>query len=402
MSDWIRMQLGRRPTWMNALLLFCVYMTFVYMPWDLFVKPAAIDEEVWFGVRFHGAWAKILGFPHWFVYAAGMVGFWKMRDWMWPWASIYMAQVAFSMLIWPMLYVGGFSSLLVGVVAGAFFMIPTLALWNAKDLFGAKRPPLPERYGKWALVTGASAGIGAEFARALAADGVSCVLTARREDQLKALSEELTQQHDVETRVVPADLSTSAGAEVLLSQVDDLEIAILINNAGFGYSGRFDKQDPERLARMVQLNCAAPVTLTAELLPKMRERGRGAVIFTGSVAGSQPLGLHALYSATKVFDNFLAEGLWSELQGTGVDVLGLQPGSTESEFHDVAGEIPHPGEPADQVVAAALNALGYQPSVISGGFNWIRANAAFRLLPRSWLALIGKQVMEFQTPEDMR
>lgn len=402
MDSWIRHQLSRRPGWMTVLMLFCAYMALFYMPWDLLVKPVAVDEEVWFGVRFHGAWAKLLEIPHWFVYAAGMVGFFRMRSWMWPWAAVYAGQVAFSMLVWPMLYAGGAGSIVVGLVAGGFFLLPTLGLWNARELFQASPPSLRERYGEWALVTGASAGIGAEFARALARDGVSCVLAARREDRLKELGEELARDHGVEFRAVPADLATATGVELLLSQVADLEIGILVNNAGIGYSGRFDKQARDRLAQMVQLNCAAPVALTAELLPGMRERGRGAVIFTGSVAGSQPLPLHALYSASKAFDNFLAEGLWGELQGSGIDVLALQPGPTESEFMEAAGEIPHAGEPAEDVVAVAFEALGHQPSVISGWFNWLRANAASRLLPRSWVALIAKGVMEKQTPEDMR
>jgi hypothetical protein len=377
-------------------------MAFVYMPWDLFVKPAAIDEEVWFGVRFHGTWAKVLEIPHWFVYAAGTVGLWQMRAWMWPWAAVYTGQVAFSMLVWPMVYGEGFGAYVVGVIAGGAFMIPTLALWNARDLFQAKWTPLNERYGEWALITGASAGIGAAFARALAGEGLSCVLAARREDELKLLGEELARDHGVEVRCVPVDLATATGVELLLSQVADLEISVLVNNAGIGYAGRFDKQERGRQEQMVQLNCMAPVSLTAELLPKMIERGRGAVIFTGSVAGAQPLPLHALYSATKSFDNFLAEGLWGELQGSGVDVLGLQPGSTVSEFHEVAGELPHAGQPADEVVQVALRALGHQPSAISGGFNWLRANLAHRLLPRSWVALVARGVVARQTPDEMQ
>jgi short-subunit dehydrogenase len=175
-----------------------------------------------------------------------------------------------------------------------------------------------------------------------------------------------------------------------------------VNNAGVGYSGRFDRQDPERLTALVQLNCVAPVALTAALLPKLRERGRGALIFTGSVAGCQPLPLHATYAASKAFDNLLAEGLWGELRGSGIDVLALEPGSTESEFHAVAEELPHEGEPAADVVAVALRALGRQPSVVSGTFNWLRANAAARLAPRPLLTLVAKEVMEKQTPEAMR
>ena len=120
------------------------------------------------------------------------------------------------------------------------------------------------------------------------------------------------------------------------------------------------------------------------------------------MAGCQPLPLHAVYAASKSFDNLLAEGLWGELRGSGIDVLSLEPGSTETEFQAVAEEIPHEGESAEKVVGVALRALGRQPSVISGGFNWLRANAASRLVPRSLLTLVAKQVMEKQTPEAMR
>jgi len=142
--------------------------------------------------------------------------------------------------------------------------------------------------------------------------------------------------------------------------------------------------------------------LTRALLPAMHARGRGAVILTGSVAGCQPLPLHALYSATKTFDNLLGEALWAEFRGTGVDCLSLLPGPTETEFQQIANELPHPGEPPEEVVATALDALGRQPSVISGWFNWIRANAAYRLTPRSVLALAAKQVFSKSVPESLR
>jgi len=387
---------------MNALMLFCIYMAVVYVPWDFASKPLADDVEVWFGLPFTGVWAKIMEIPHFLVYAAGAVGFWGMRRWMWPWAALYVGQVALGMFLWPMLQHGGIAGPFVGAAAGAFFLIPTLALWRARDRFQGPRPSLRERYGDWAVVTGASSGIGAEFARAFARDGVSSVLVARREEKLQELAAELEKNDKVRTRVVTADLGRPGEAQQVLEAVADLDVAILVNNAGVGYAGRFDKLDPARLEAQVQLNCTAPVALTAGLLPAMRERGRGALIFTGSVAGSLPLPLHAVYSATKVFDNFLGEALWGELQGTGVDSLSLLPGSTETEFQETAGEIAHSGQPAHEVVSVALRALGHQPSVISGGFNWIRANLAARLLPRSVLTLIAKQVIEEQTPEELR
>ena len=400
--DWAKARLAARPLWMNLLLGFCIYMSFVYMPWDLFVKPVAVDEEVWFGVRFHGAAAKWLAIPHWFVYAAGMIGFWRMRPWMWPWASLYVGQVAISMIVWPLLYVGGIGGLVVGVVSAGLFGLLARALWRARPLFEDKPLDLRERYGDWALITGASAGLGACYARAFAAEGLHLVLAARREDRLRELASELEKRYGIEVRIVAVDLSTPEGPERLVAAVEDLDLAILVNNAGVGYAGRVEKQDPERLDAMVRLNCGATVALTARLLPRLRERGRGAILILGSVAGAQPLPLHALYSATKAFDNFFAEGLWGELRGTGIDVLGVQPGVTETEFQAAADEIAHHGEAPEDVVMKSLQALGHGPSWVSGAFNWARANAAARLLPRSWQALIAKQVMEQQTPDAMR
>ncbi|TMA54022.1 MAG: SDR family oxidoreductase [Deltaproteobacteria bacterium] len=258
-----------------------------------------------------------------------------------------------------------------------------------------------ERYGEWALVTGASAGIGAEFARALAARGMSCVLSARREDRLRALARELEETRRVETRVIPADLAVPDGAERLADAVARLEIGVLVNNAGFGYAGRFEKLATDRLRAMVQVNCMAPVVLTSRLLPSMRARGRGAVIVTGSVAGRQPLPLHGVYSATKAFDLFLGESLWAELRGSGIDVLVIEPGATSTEFQDVAGEVAHAGEPPERVVAVALAALGRQPSVVSGWMNWVTANAN-RFLPRAATARVAEWAIARQTPAEMR
>jgi hypothetical protein len=394
MRDWLRQHFARRPWWMNALMLFCAWMAFVYIPfWDL-PKPVSRDEEVWFGLTFHDRWAKLLLLPHWFVYAAGALGFWRMRAWMWPWAALYAAQVAFSMLVWPLLEVGAEGrAIAAGAASAALWLWIARELWRARARFHPTALPLKQRYGEWALVTGASSGIGAEFARALARDGVNVVLAARRDERLERLAHELGERFRVETRCVACDLATEGGVGALLAAIADLEIAIAVNNAGVGYVGRFHEQDPARLAAMVRLNCAAPVAIAAALLPPMVARKRGAMIFTGSISGSQPLPLHALYSATKAFDNFLGESLWGELHGTGVDVLALLPGSTETEFAEAADELAHEGAAPAEVVRDALEALGHQPSVISGWFNWARANAGMRLLPRSVLALAAKRVI---------
>jgi short-subunit dehydrogenase len=371
MQAWLRALFSGRPSWMNALMVFSAYMAFVYCPWDILIKPAAVDEEVWFGIRFEGGAAKLTGLVHWAVYAAGAYGFRKMRGWMWPWAAVYAAQVAFSMLVWPWLYMGGVVGFLVGVVSVVPFGLLTWALWDARPLFREAGRSLKERYGEWGLVTGASAGLGAEFARALA-------------------------------RVVTADLADPEDVDRLIAAVEDLEISLLVNNAGFGAQGRFDKLDAARMRDMVQVNCAAPLALTSSLLPPMLARGSGAVIFTGSVAGRQGLPLHGVYSATKAFDLLLGEALSVEMRDLGVDVLVLEPGSTETEFQEMAGEIAHPGESSYDVVQTALDALGRQPTVVSGWWNWLRANLATRLLPRSLVSYIARDMMSKQTQPDLR
>jgi hypothetical protein len=130
----IRRDLLRRPWWMTAMYIFCIYMTFVYMPFDIFWKSTANDEEVWFGITFHQEWAKVLAPLHWFVYAALAWGFFKMRHWMWPWASVYVIQVSFSMVIWNLVDERG-GGLMAGLPAGIIFLVPAIALWRAQDLF---------------------------------------------------------------------------------------------------------------------------------------------------------------------------------------------------------------------------------------------------------------------------
>jgi len=401
-GDWLQKQLARRPWWMNVLLIFCVWMAFLYEPWDLFVKPVSRDAEVFLGYAFHGWAAKLTTPLHWFIYAAGSYGFWRMRSWMHPWAALYAAQVALSLGIWSVRTSPGLGGWALGLVSFLLVGALAVALWRSRPLF--QRPPaaLSQRYPGWAVITGASAGIGAEFARQLARAGFSCVLSARREDRLRALALELEKDHGVATRVVPVDLATPQGPGELARALSDLEVGVLVNNAGFGLAGRFDTQEPARLAQMVSLNCSAPVVVTSLLLPRMLERGHGAILFTGSVAGRQPLPLHAVYAATKAFDLLFGEALWSELRGRGIDVLVVEPGSTESEFHELAGELPHATEPAANVVGRALESLGHQPSVISGWLNWLRAHLGQRLMPHSLLALAAHRVTENYVPPEMR
>jgi len=193
--------------------------------------------------------------------------------------------------------------------------------------------------GKWALVTGASAGIGLALAEQLAAAGANLVLTARRADRLEALAAKLRNGYGIQVRAITADLVDPTAPQQLLSGTEDsgLAIDILINNAGFGYYGRFASGDATWQRHMVDLNCGAVVHLTRLFLPKMVERRRGYVMIVASTAAYQPVAFMATYAATKVFDRFLAEALAHEVAEYGVKVSALCPGPTESEFHEVAG-----------------------------------------------------------------
>jgi len=403
-ANWFKHRLAQRPGWMNALMLFAAFQVFIYSPYDLLLKPLATDKDVWFGIMLTGWAAKVGGLVHLVVYAIGLYGFWRMRRWVRPWAALYVGQLAFAMFVWAVFYVGGARGWFMGIVSGGLFAALALALWRSRDTFRQAAPDYTKRYGQWAVTTGATAGIGLEFARALAARGVSCVLAARRGERLETIAQELKASHGVDVRVVVVDLASDEGPDQLADAVADLDVGMLISNAGVGYAGRFDKQELPRLKQMIALNCTANVTLISRMLPDMLARRRGAIVITGSVAGRQPVPFHSLYSATKGFELLLGEGLWAEVRDRGIDVLVLQPGPVATEFEQVAGEVrPNPAadESPQSVVETALEALGQQPSVVTGWFNFVRANVN-RVAPRTVTVCAAADFMEGQTPASMR
>jgi hypothetical protein len=190
-----------------------------------------------------------------------------------------------------------------------------------------------------ALITGASAGLGLEFAKRFAADGHDLVLVARRRDRLEALAGQLQQAHGVKAHVVAADLAVPDGPQKVLEEVRRLEVSIdfLVNNAGFGTSGAFSEIDLKRELEMVQVNIVALLELTRALLPGMVARKSGRILNIGSTAGFQPGPFMAAYYASKAFVNSFTEALWYELRGTGVTATVSCPGATATEFAAVAG-----------------------------------------------------------------
>jgi len=195
------------------------------------------------------------------------------------------------------------------------------------------------RTGKTAVVTGASSGLGAVFARLLAQHGNDVVLVARRREQLTELAAQLHQEHGVETHVIAQDLSAPGGAEALWHELTERGITVdqLINNAGVGTTGAFATADTERELAMLSLNIIALVHLTKLVLPGMIERGSGRILHVGSVAGFLPGPFMADYYATKAFVSSFSQALAYELRGTGVTSTVLCPGPTATEFADTAG-----------------------------------------------------------------
>ncbi|ROO61909.1 hypothetical protein EDC02_3869 [Micromonospora sp. Llam0] len=249
------------------------------------------------------------------------------------------------------------------------------------------------------LITGASSGIGAEFARQFAARGSDLVLVARREERLRQLATELTTAHRVRVEVIPADLSLPRAGEHLAEQTNRRGIAVtsVVNNAAFGTAGPFHREDPDRLRDEIAVDVTAVVDISRAFIGQLRAADTGVLINVASLAAYQPSPNLAVYAATKAFVLHFTEALWHESLGTGLRVLALSPGITQTEFFDVLGtdEVsgPLPRQSASDVVATALRALDRRsspPSMVSGRLNWFAANGARLLSRRQAVQTMGR------------
>lgn len=240
-----------------------------------------------------------------------------------------------------------------------------------------------ERYGPWALVAGASAGLGEAFARQLAARGLNLLLLARRREALERLGDELRRAHGIEARAVPLDLGRPDLAAEVERAAAGLELGLLVYNAAHAAIGPFLSQPLEEHLRVLEVNCRGPLTLAHRLAGPMARRGRGGVILMTSLAASQGNPLLASYAASKAFALVLAEGLWAELAGAGVDVVACRAGATRTPGFEASR--PRRSVPlmeAEAVARGALDALGHGPSTVAGALNRVAAFAFARLLPR--------------------
>ena len=238
-----------------------------------------------------------------------------------------------------------------------------------------------------ALVTGASAGIGEEFARQLAKDSYDLVLVARRRDRLDALAKELSAAHGASCEVITADLAQSDEVARIEERLRAGDIDLLVNNAGFGTFGEFAKLPLDRELEELDVNVRALMRLSHAALGGMTERGRGGIINVASAAGFQPIPYNATYAATKAFVLHFSEALHEEGRGHGVSVTCLCPGPVRTEFQRVSG-VDEKALPSfawvsvDTVVDSALSALRHGRAIaLPGTFNAVTANSV-RLAPR--------------------
>jgi len=244
--------------------------------------------------------------------------------------------------------------------------------------------------GTTALVTGASSGLGAEFARQLAARGADLVLVARRADRLDELAAELRSGHGIQTTVIAADLAVARPGAALAAGLQQKGIVVdtLVANAGFGTFGPFDQEDGDRVADEIALNVSGLVDLVHTFYPGMKERGRGALVTIASTAAYQPVPNMAVYGATKAFVLSFTEALWYEARHSGLRVLAVSPGATATEFFDIAGNGEQFGlrrVPVSDVVSQAMRILNRRRgpgSFVSGAGNSVAAFAAARIAPR--------------------
>jgi hypothetical protein len=248
-------------------------------------------------------------------------------------------------------------------------------------------------HGNWALITGASSGIGAALARELAAHGAKLILTARRRDRLEALAAELAANGPetrsdtrIETRIVVADLNDPSAPEQIFAATEGagLVVDVLVNNAGLGQYGAFSTSDADQEFSQVRVNCEAVVRLSRLFIPRMVERRRGWMLVLASTASFQPVPYLSTYAATKAFDRFFALGVAAEVARFGVKITALCPGTTESEFFEVARASVFRGrnlQSAEDVARIAIDALARGQRTIVP--KWSGKTTAFfvRFLP---------------------
>ena len=251
-------------------------------------------------------------------------------------------------------------------------------------------------YGPWALVTGASDGIGRAMAQEIARRGVNVILTARRIDQLEALATEIRKRHSVETRVIPANLAEANAPAQLMAASADLDIGLVVACAGFGTSGSIVATAMADEVEMVDLNCRALLVIAKHAAEVLSARGRGGIVLMSSIVAFQGVRSAANYAATKAYVQVLAEGMSEDLRQAGVDVIASAPGPVASGFAQRARMRMGRAELPLTVARESLDALGtrrtVRPGMLSKILGWSLAN-----LPRTVRIRIMAGIMDGMT-----
>ncbi len=228
---------------------------------------------------------------------------------------------------------------------------------------------------RWAMITGASSGIGAEFARKLAGRGMHLVLVARRRELMEELAQELDTRHGTNSKIIVSDLSDPSEPKRIFEEIsqEGIELELLVNSAGFGFVGEIDGTDLERMLAMIRLNVSALTELTYLFLPGMLARQHGAIINLSSTTGFQPVAHMSVYAATKAYVLHFTESIWAEARDRGVTVMALCPGTTDTNFFDVAGVSgwlkKRRSHPPSKVVRAAMKYLEKRRQYIVPGWG---------------------------------
>lgn len=246
-------------------------------------------------------------------------------------------------------------------------------------------PDFHARYGPWAVVAGASEGLGQAYANVLAERGLNLVTLARGAEALEQDAALLRRRHRVEVRPVALDLGAPDAGQRFAEAIADLDVGMLVYNAAYSPIGEFAQVPVEDHLRALDVNCRGPLLLTSNVIPRMITRGRGGIVLMSSLSGFQGSALLSSYAASKAYCTALAEGLWVELKDQGVDVLGCVAGAVSTpRFKRVTPATKQPKAwpmHPDAVVREALEALGRKPVHIAGRINRL-ANGFFRLLSR--------------------
>lgn len=227
------------------------------------------------------------------------------------------------------------------------------------------------KYGPYAIITGASDGLGKQYAYQLAHRGVSVLITARREEELNQIADDIKKKFNVDAIPVGADLSKQDDVQKIISSASDLEVNLLINNAGFATTGEFVESDINRELEMLYVSTRAPLILSRHFGNLMKQRKRGGIIMLSSIVAFTPIPLWSQYTAVKAFDLNFGLSLYGELKPYNVDVLTVCPGATITGFQKAAGVKPIMSMTAEKVVKISLDALGNKPVVVTGIKNKI-------------------------------